>query len=686
MSNNKPEKQLGKTYELKIIRWLFKYCRPYTKFMIICFVLMVITAMLELLVPYLAKIAVDKYISPSWTILKIPIIKSEYEKNIISKNKNNVIKIDNRSYLVNLEYLKSGEKVELERKKTLSIDRFVVIDPSKYNEELRNNLLTIINNHKNYFRHVSDFIYIKHENLNKLNKSEIALIRNSDLKNVVLIAIAILGCMILIFLFTTAFTYLLNYSGHKIMHTLRSNIFSHILSLPQAFFDKNPVGRLSTRVTNDVNAINELYTSVLVQFCKDLVVILGILIIMFILNRKLTVLMFIFTLIVGYTALKFRMRLKDVYRKVRISIAKLNSYVQESIRGITLIKLYNRESNNFMRFKAVNDENFSANMDQLFAFATFRPIIEFISIFSIAVILWYGGRNVISLNITLGALIAYLYYVRMLFRPIQELAEKYNIFQSAIAASENLYDLSMTRSEDKPDRINKMSFNGKIEFRNVWFAYKTDEWVLKDVSFVIKPGDTVALVGLTGSGKTTIVNLILKFYQPSKGNIYLDDIDISNYNPEFIRTNIASVFQDTFLVGNNDSDQTVYTTVSAPRGIFPKAAISRRHYISSGEKQLVSLEKAFSKHSNFLILDEATSHIDASIEQEIQRRIKANKGRATTLIIAHRLSNIKDADEIIVIHKGMIVERGPHISLVKNGGIYSNLDKLQSEITRLEFN
>ena len=244
----------------------------------------------------------------------------------------------------------------------------------------------------------------------------------------------------------------------------------------------------------------------------------------------------------------------------------------------------------------------------------------------------------------------------------------------------------MTRSEDKPDRINKMSFNGKIEFRNVWFAYKTDEWVLKDVSFVIKPGDTVALVGLTGSGKTTIVNLILKFYQPSKGNIYLDDIDISNYNPEFIRTNIASVFQDTFLVGNNDSDQTVYTTVSAPRGIFPKAAISRRHYISSGEKQLVSLEKAFSKHSNFLILDEATSHIDASIEQEIQRRIKANKGRATTLIIAHRLSNIKDADEIIVIHKGMIVERGPHISLIKNGGIYSNLYKLQSEITRLEFN
>lgn len=647
---------------------------------------MVITALLELLVPYLAKIAVDRFISPSWAVLKIPGTGSEYENNIITEYKNNVIKIGDRSYLVNLEYMKSEEKVELERNKSLSIDRFVVIDPTKYNEDLRSRILDIVKNNNNHFKHVSDISYIKHELLNKLNKSEIALIRNSDLKNIVLIALSILGCLILILIFTSTFTYLLNYSGHKIIHTLRTDIFRHILSLPQTFFDKNPVGRLSTRVTNDVNAINEMYTSVFVQFCKDLVVIMGILIIMFILNRELTVLMFIFTIIVGYTAVKFRMRLKDVYRRVRISIAKLNSYVQESIRGITLIKLYNRESNNFIRFKEVNEENFSANMDQLFAFATFRPIIEFISIFSIAVILWYGGRNVISLNITLGALIAYLYYARMLFRPIQELAEKYNIFQSAIAASENLYELSITIPEDKPDKINKKTIDGKIEFRNVWFAYKNDEWVLKEVSFIINPGDTVALVGLTGSGKTTVVNLILKFYQPSKGNIYLDDIDITNYNPEFIRSNIASVFQDTFLIGDSDYDETVYATVSAPRGTFPPAGLSRGKYISSGEKQLVTLEKAFSKKTNFLILDEATSHIDATIEREIQQRIKTNKGRITTLIIAHRLSNIKDADEIIVIHKGRIVEQGPHPDLIKNRKIYSNLYKLQSDITKFDFN
>jgi ABC-type multidrug transport system fused ATPase/permease subunit len=406
---------------------------------------------------------------------------------------------------------------------------------------------------------------------------------------------------------------------------------------------------------------------------------------MFFLNKELALMMFIFTLIVGYVAIKFRMRLKNVYRKVRISIAKLNAYVQESVRGIILIKLYNREQSNLQRFKEVNNENFRANMDQLFAFATFRPIIEFISIFSIGLILWYGGRNVISLNLSLGALIAFLYYVRMLFRPIQELAERYNIFQSATAASENLYDLMNEKPEDEIDLIAEKKFEGKLEFKNVWFAYDSDQWVLKDISFKINPGQTIALIGLTGSGKTTIVNLILKFYKINKGEILIDDININDYDPKYLRTNISSVFQDTFLMCQNEGEDEAagFQSASTPKGIYPVTTSRNGHHISSGEKQLVSLEKAFSKKANFIILDEATSHIDASLEKSIQDEIKKTKGKKTTLIIAHRLSNVKDADRIIVIHNGKIIEEGAHTELLKKNGLYLNLYKLQSEIRSL---
>ncbi|NIT13942.1 MAG: ATP-binding cassette domain-containing protein [Candidatus Dadabacteria bacterium] len=526
--------------------------------------------------------------------------------------------------------------------------------------------------------------YANFNSLSRFSRSDLLFMRKDDIKNVIVISAFILGCMVLIFAFTTGFTYLLNYSGHKIMHSIRTSVFSHILSLPQPFFDKNPVGRLTTRVTNDVNSINEMYTSVLVQFCKDVLVITGILIVMFFLNKELTLVMFIFTLIVAYVAVRFRMRLKNVYRKVRISIAKLNAYVQESVRGIVLLKLYNREQSNMNRFKEVNNENFRANMDQLFAFATFRPIIEFISIFSVGLILWYGGRNVISLNLSLGELIAFLYYVRMLFRPIQELAERYNIFQSATAASENLYELINQKPEHRISVNQKKEFIGKVEFKNVWFAYESDNWVLKDISFKIEPGETVALVGLTGSGKTTIINLLLKFYEITRGEILIDDINIKEYDPGYLRENISSVFQDTFLLGHSESvDDVAGPSAITPKGIYPVNVSRNGDNISSGEKQLVSLEKAFSKKARFLILDEATSHVDATLEQSVQNKLKKGKGSITTLIIAHRLSNVKDADRIIVIHNGEILEEGPHSRLIENNGLYSKLYKLQSDITNL---
>ena len=675
----------NKTYDLKIIKWLFQFAKPYKLFMILSFVLMLFAALLELAIPYLAKVAVDSYLTPPWAkIYRTAEDENTFDK-ISSKYKDWVIELDKKSSLVNLKYLSKSEKVNLEKLGALSEIRYIVINPETYNGSDKTKLNKILSRHNKIFYKQKNIYYANFSSLSTLRQVDLRFLRKNDIEQILFISLLILGCMFLIFVFTAGFTYLLNFSGHKIMHSIRTSVFSHILSLPQPFFDKNPVGRLTTRITNDVNSINEMYTSVLVQFCKDILVIIGILIVMFFLNKELALMMFIFTLIVGYVAIKFRMRLKNVYRKVRISIAKLNAYVQESVRGIILIKLYNREQSNLQRFKEVNNENFRANMDQLFAFATFRPIIEFISIFSIGLILWYGGRNVISLNLSLGALIAFLYYVRMLFRPIQELAERYNIFQSATAASENLYDLMNEKPEDEIDLIAEKKFEGKLEFKNVWFAYDSNQWVLKDISFKINPGQTIALIGLTGSGKTTIVNLILKFYKINKGQILIDDININDYDPKYLRTNISSVFQDTFLMSQNEGEDEAagFQSASTPKGIYPVTTSRNGHHISSGEKQLVSLEKAFSKKANFIILDEATSHIDASLEKSIQDEVKKTKGKKTTLIIAHRLSNVKDADRIIVIHNGKIIEEGAHTELLKNNGLYSNLYKLQSEIRSL---
>jgi ATP-binding cassette subfamily B protein len=317
-------------------------------------------------------------------------------------------------------------------------------------------------------------------------------------------------------------------------------------------------------------------------------------------------------------------------------------------------------------------------MDQLWVYATFRPFIEFMSVFTVAFILWYGGLGVLKLELTLGALLAYLYYVRMLFRPIMELAERYNIFQSATAASENLYDLVNVKPEQKVG-IRDVPVRGELEFKNVWFSYNGRDWVLKDVSFTLEPGKTVALVGLTGSGKTTIVNLILKFYDPQRGQILFDGRDIRELSPEFLRGNISAVFQDLFLFGKNISDE--------ESGEFSEAVKIDRitangGTISSGEKQLVSLGQAFSKDAGLLILDEATSNIDARIERNIQKALRNEDRDHTTLIIAHRLSNVRHADRIMVIHKGEISETGTHADLLERKGIYYNLYELQNELHR----
>jgi len=680
------EEKRGKaTYDIKVIKWLFDFAQPYRRFFAFSLVFMIITAGLELLVPYVTKIAVDSYIFPSWREATFSDEEKDrrFEKQLKEKYPSSIIELNKDKYLIDLSAVSSEEKHNLERLGMVSEERYLVVDPSRVDTQRMSKIDEIVNTHPDVIKPLGKLLVASYSSLHALSDSELGILRSEEIKGVTRLALLLLLSLFGVFFFSTLYTYFLNYSGQKIMHSIRVGVFSHILSLPQTFFDKNPVGRLSTRVTNDVNAINEMYTSVLVQFLKDVLVISGVLVLMFYMNRNLTIFILALTFIVGIVAALFRMRLKTVYRNVRKTVAQLNAFVQESVRGIVLIKLYGREGKNFERFNDVNRENYKANMDQLWAFATFRPIIEFVGVFAVALILWYGGLSVMRLDLTLGALIAYLYYVRMLFRPILELAERYNIFQSAIAASENLYDLSNIEPEERDKGRKQEKVYGMLEFRNVWFAYNEGEWVLKDVSFKVDTGETVALVGLTGSGKTTIVNLILRFYDVQKGQILFDGVDIREDSPEFLRANISTVFQDLFLFGKNMADGHSGNGDEFARATgIDDLVESDGSFISSGEKQLVSIGQAFNKDVNFLILDEATSHIDAQMESKVRDEIKKESKNRTTLVIAHRLANVRGADKIIVIHKGEIYEVGTHNELLEKEGIYYNLYQLQNQIQR----
>ncbi|MCZ6527812.1 MAG: ABC transporter ATP-binding protein [Candidatus Dadabacteria bacterium] len=682
--DNEEVKKGKKTYDLKIIKWLFGFTGPYRIFMALALLFMLLTAALELTVPYIAKLAVDKYIYPSWRIAELT--DKETDKKLVSEIKEKypslVLPLENGSFLIDMSEIDNTDRHNLEKLDLVSNERYLAINQDELVGEDYKKVSAIVAKNESMFNKAGGYDYISYSSLDNLSRQDLLVLRSGEIKQVVRLASILFLCLFGVFIFSSFFTYLLNYSGHKIMHRMRVDVFYHIMKLPQTFFDKNPVGRLTTRVTNDVNAINEMYTSVMVQFFKDVLVVIGVLVVMFYMNKELTVFVFILTLLMLIFASLFRMKLKTVYRDVRRSIAKLNAFVQESVRGIILIKLYNKEIENLEKFKGVNSENYKANMDQLWVYATFRPFIEFTSVFTVAFILWYGGIKVLSLDLTLGALIAYLYYVRLLFRPIMELAEKYNIFQSASVATENLYDLANAVPEESLG-INDGEIRGELEFKNVWFSYDDKEWVLKDVSFKLEPGETVALVGLTGSGKTTVVNLILRFYEAQRGQILFDGVDIKNYSPDFLRENISAVFQDLFLFGKNITDGH-HGNLNQLSGIknINQLTQSDRNSISSGEKQIVSIGQAFSKRAKFMILDEATSHIDANIEKYIQETIKSNGNDVTTLIIAHRLSNVREADRILVIHKGEITESGTHFALLAKKGIYFNLYNLQNEIRR----
>jgi ATP-binding cassette subfamily B protein len=493
---------------------------------------------------------------------------------------------------------------------------------------------------------------------------------------------------------------LMNLMGQYVMYDLRKQLFGKLQSLHVQFFDRNPVGRLITRVTTDVDALNEMFTAGFVAIFGDIFVLAGIVAAVFWLNWKMALVLFSITPAILVVSLWFRRGARKTYRQVRARIAAINAFLQEHISGVAIVQLFNREAEEAKKFEELNARHRDANIDSIFYYSIFYPVIELIQSVGIALIIWYGGGQVVRGTLSLGALIAFFQYAQRFYEPISDLSEKYNILQAAMAASERIFKLLDTPVEivSAPDAV-KLQNVETIEFRNVCFAYNAEEWVLKNVSFSLRRGERIALVGHTGAGKTTITNLLLRFYDVQKGEILVNGIDVKKIDIVSLRRLFAIVQQDFFLFSGTVADNISLgdTSISREQVISAAKRVQADRFIarlpegydaevrergagfSVGEKQLLSFARALAFDPPVLILDEATSSIDTETELLIQHGIEVLMEDRTAIVIAHRLSTIRSADQILVFHHGEIRERGTHEELLTRGGLYRKLHDLQQK-------
>jgi ATP-binding cassette subfamily B multidrug efflux pump len=649
MASIHDEEVLGKAYDSRLMKRLLTYLRPYRMQVVIALIAIVLKAGADVLGPYLTKVAIDKYLA------------SHTESHSL-------------------------------------LDRFLSPRP---------------------------------------------------LTGIAQIAGIYVGLLLFSFLLEFTQTYIMQWTGQKVMFDLRAQIFRHLQGLHIAFFDRNPVGRLVTRVTSDVDALNEMFTAGVVSIFEDIFVLVFILAIMLNMNWKLALVTFAVLPLIAVATKFFRDKVRDSYRRIRVAIARINAFIQENVTGVVVLQLFNRERKSYERFEKINRTHMDAFKDAIMAHAVYYPVVEVLTATAIACVIWFGGNQTIrhasavSLDITsspkhffamhlvlatmtLGVLVAFMQYAQRFFRPIQDLSEKYNILQSAMASSERIFKLLDTTPEIVTPASPKVPAGpGRIEFDGVWFAYRTMaqaaeeaaskgeklktaveahvdlaleyDWVLRDVSFTIEPGETVAIVGHTGAGKTTIISLLLRFYDVQKGAIRIDGVDIRDMNLNDLRRRYGVVLQDPFLFSGTVADNirlgshwiedhavenaaeqvNVADFIRSLPGGFGEEVRERGSTLSTGQKQLISFARALAHNPRILILDEATSSVDTETEFRVREALTRMVEGRTSIIIAHRLSTIQRAHKIIVMHKGKVREVGSHQQLLANRGIYWKLYQLQ---------
>ncbi len=524
-------------------------------------------------------------------------------------------------------------------------------------------------------------------------------IANSDYQGLILISLVLFASLLFQAAIQFFLTYYTQYLGQKTLYDLRTQIFTHTQKLALKFFDKTPIGRIVTRVTNDVEALGQLFSSGIVMVFSDIFIIVWIFVFMFFMDVKLSLVTLSVLPVLIYGTFLFRKKVRESYRDVRLHLARLNAYMQEHITGMNVVQIFRKEKDEMKRFSNINNDYRQANIRSIFYYAIFYPGVELLSSIAVGLIVWYGGGEIIRGSMTIGVLFAFIQYTEMFFRPIRDLSEKYNIMQTAMASSERIFKLldnnTFVKNPENPVKLEHVK--GEIEFKNVWFAYNDEDYVLKDISFKINPGETVAIVGHTGAGKTSIINILTRFYDINKGAILVDGIDIRKMDKKELRKYISIVLQDVFLFSgtiktniNMDNEEIQYDKiiesskfVGADRFIktlpaeYDEIVKERGATLSVGQKQLISFARALAYDPKILVLDEATSSVDTETEILIQKAIENLLVGRTAIVIAHRLSTIQSADKIIVLHKGEIRETGNHQELLAKRGIYYRLYQLQ---------
>ena len=658
------EKQLGKPYDVRLLGRLYPYTKPYKLLLVSSIVLIVLITLLDLSLPYVTKIAIDRYIVP-------------------------------------------GQKIKENKMVFQGEDRIRILKADMADPKIE----AIVRKNSDLFKVEGSFALISFHNLNKLDKNDLSILRKKDLSGVTFITAVFLAIVIFNSVLNIVQVLIMEYAGQMVMHDLRVNLFKHIQSLSVAFFTRNPVGRLVTRVTNDIQNMNELFTSVIAFVFKDLFLLVGIAVVLIGIHLKLALVSFAVIPFVLYASLHFSGQARDAYRTLRIKIAEINTRFSETIGGIKVIQLFLQEKQNYFGFKNLNHEHYLAGMKQIHVFAMFMPVIEILGACAIAVVIFYGGGSVLSGTISLGALVAFLSYMKMFFTPIRDIAEKYNILQNSMASAERIF-LILDSSEIIQQPVADIGFRPEFRFKpvsttldkiseismeKVSLEYVKNEPVLKNISFSIKAGETLAVVGPTGSGKTSMINLIIRFYDPTSGRVLFNGVDIKEKHINDLRAKMALVMQDPFLfsdtirenitLGGRDLSEAAFQQIlqdsncktiidRLPEGVHTVLSEGGTS-ISSGERQLISIARAFARNPDLIILDEATSYIDSETEVKIQEALTKLMSNRTSIIVAHRLSTAREADKIIVLNRGQIIETGNHSELMKIQGFYYRLNQLQ---------
>ncbi len=726
-----------KIYDNKLIVKLLRYLKPYKLLVALSLMLLVVLTVIELTLPLILKTVIDEHIVPSRNMIVFDN-REDYEQflNNNPESKLDIYEYEDRYHLIfptdSRHYFDSDDLERLEEGQQLLPYNYYLIANEPRNREILENIeYSVISDEQ---------IAVSQRAVEALETDERGIVREQSRRAVFIFGLLFLALVVGRLGFQFFQIYVTQLFAQRAMYDLRQDAFVHLEKMPLSFFDKNPIGRLVTRVTTDIRALDELLSQGLVRIMQDIFILFGIVFVMLYLNWRLALVTYTIVPFVLILVKHFKIKTRIIYREVRKRVAMLNAALGEDVSGIKIVKLFNQYYHKCRQFGAINQKYYEASMAQLKLFALFRPLISISRHIAVAIILWYGGGQILRNAISLGMLMAFIRYMERFFEPVNSLSEKFNVLQRAMSGAERVFDLLEKNPEDYRDNLTaNTEFKGEIEFRNIWLTYKVaddnlkiaqqqdmsiedkgysenneyysgsseksnqdykteaDDFVLKDISFKVNPGEKIALVGHTGSGKTSIINLIAQMYPYQRGEILIDGKNIKQYSVKDIRRNIGIVQQDVFLFSGNIRDNIIFNNkeisdeemlriakyvnvdyfVSKLPHKYDEPVMERGATLSVGQRQLIAFARVLAYNPSIFILDEATSNIDTETELLIQDALKKVMAKRTSIIIAHRLSTIQHVDRIIVLHKGKIVEQGHHNELIANRNLYYDLYRLQ---------